>query len=262
MTQQVPPRSSKPAAGPTAEAAAGEQSPSDLTTSPTLTYSAHVIGADDVEASGDGFAGTIGKGEHLDTLTVSLGRGNSGDVTVSLLNNGNWSDWAGDGTPIRVSDTPFEGLKVRLSEELSHNYSIWYRVHSSEFGWLGWAHDGEEVGSTGYARCVEAIEIRFVAKGDAAPGSEANALLDAANELPKINYAAHVATIGWQAGVTFDEAKLDSVPVAGTTGRSLSMEALSASISWLGHGGGVEVRSHVQDYWTIYLCQLITAVVA
>lgn len=130
------------------------------------------------------------------------------------------------------------------------------------FGWLGWAHDGEEAGSTGYARCVEAIEIRFVAKGDAAPGSEANALLDAANELPKINYAAHVATIGWQAGVTFDEAKLDSVPVAGTTGRSLSMEALSASISWLGHGGSVEVRSHVQDYWTIYLCQLLTAVVA
>ena len=207
-----------------------------------------MIGADDVEASGDGFAGTTGKGEHLDTLTVSLGRGNSGDVTVSLLNNGNWSDWAGDGTSVGVSDTPFEGLKVRLSEELSHNHSIWYRVHSSEFGWLGWAHDGEEAGSTGYARCVEAVEIRFVAKGDAVPGSEANAFLDAANELPKINYVAHVATIGWQTGVSFDESKLDSVPMARTTGRSLSMEALNASISWLGHGGGVETRSHAQDY--------------
>lgn len=235
-------------ADPMAEAMADEQGPSDSVVSPTLAYSAHVIGADDVEASGDGFAGTTGKGEHLDTLTVSLGRGNSGDVTVSLLNNGSWSDWAGDGTPVGVSDTPFEGLKVRLTEELSHNYSIWYRVHSSEFGWLGWAHDGEEAGSTGYARYVEAVEIRFVAKGDAVPGSEANAFLDAANELPKINYAAHVATIGWQAGVSFDESKLDSVPMAGTTGRSLSMEALSASISWLGHGGGVEVRSHVQDY--------------
>lgn len=154
----------------------------------------------------------------------------------------------GDGAPVGVSKTPFEGLKIRLSEELSNNYSIWHRVHSSELGWLGWAHDGKGAGSTGYACCVEAIKIKILAKNDAASGEEANAFLETANELPKIYYSAHVATIGWQTGVSFDESKLDSVPMARTTGRSLSMEALNASISWLGHGGGVETRSHVQDY--------------
>lgn len=32
-----------------------------------------------------------------------------------------------------------EALRVRLSGELSARYTVWYRVHSAEFGWLGWA---------------------------------------------------------------------------------------------------------------------------
>lgn len=35
-----------------------------------------------------------------------------------------------------------EALRVRLSGELSARYTVWYRVHSAEFGWLGWACDG------------------------------------------------------------------------------------------------------------------------
>lgn len=220
----------------------------------SLSYSAHVISAGDVDAASFGYAGTTGKNEHIDSLTVSLGRGNSEDVAVSVLSNGAWSDWTGDGLPAGSTGMPFEAVKIHLSEELSAQYSIWYRAHSSEFGWLGWAHDGEAAGSVGYGRNIEAVEIRLVASGSDAPGSTSNSFKDASDELPKVVYSAHVSSIGWQGSVAFDAATPDSVATAGTTGRSLSMEALDASVSWLGHSGGLEKRAHVQDYgwqsWT------------
>lgn len=223
-------------------------------TSCSLAYSAHVLGVGDIDASSSGYAGTTGKGEHIDTLTVSLGRESSEDVAVSVLNNGVWSSWAGDGSPAGTPDMPFEAVRVRLSDELSARYSIWYRVHSSEFGWLGWTHDGEAAGSTGYGRDVEAVEIRLVAADSDAPGPTESNFKDASAELPKVVYSAHVATVGWQGSVSFDAAVPGDVATAGTTGRSLPMEALDASISWLGHDGGIEKRAHVQDYgwqpWT------------
>ena len=70
---------------------------------------------------------------------------------------------------------------------------------------------------------------------------------------PKLTYVAHVAKIGWQGnGVTFEASK-DSAdspsysPFAGTTGRSLSIEALKASIENADASGSVLMRAHVQN---------------
>ena len=34
---------------------------------------------------------------------------------------------------------------------MAKQYDIYYRVHSQEFGWLGWAKNGESAGTEGYS---------------------------------------------------------------------------------------------------------------
>ena len=41
-------------------------------------------------------------------------------------------------------------------------------------GWLGWAKNGEDAGSQGYAKHVEAIQIQLVKKDGTAPGNTDN----------------------------------------------------------------------------------------
>ncbi|MDO4808308.1 MAG: hypothetical protein Q4A07_13785, partial [Coriobacteriales bacterium] len=44
-------------------------------------------------------------------------------------------------------------------------YSVWYRVHSQTYGWLGWARDGADAGTTGLSRRAEAIEVQILPQG-------------------------------------------------------------------------------------------------
>lgn len=67
-----------------------------------------------------------------------------------------------------------EALGIQLTGKMAENYDVYYRVHSSEFGWLGWAKNGENAGSQGYGRPVEALQIRLVKKGGEAPGDTNN----------------------------------------------------------------------------------------
>ena len=48
---------------------------------------------------------------------------------------------------------------------------VYYRVHAETYGWLGWAKNGESAGTEGLSKILEAIEIKIVPKGEAAPGS-------------------------------------------------------------------------------------------
>ena len=57
-----------------------------------------------------------------------------------------------------------EAIRIKLTGEIANYYDIYYRVHSQEFGWLGWAKNGEASGTEGYAYRLEAIEIKLVKK--------------------------------------------------------------------------------------------------
>ncbi len=61
-----------------------------------------------------------------------------------------------------------------MTGTISKDYDIYYRVHAQDFGWLGWAKNGENAGSQGYAKHVEAIQIQLVKKGESAPGNTNN----------------------------------------------------------------------------------------
>ena len=60
-----------------------------------------------------------------------------------------------------------EAVRLRLTGSLAKDYDVYYRVHASNIGWMAWAKDGEEAGTTGFGRSVEAVQIRLVKKGDA-----------------------------------------------------------------------------------------------
>ena len=48
---------------------------------------------------------------------------------------------------------------------------VYYRVHAQSYGWLGWAKNGEESGTAGFAKRLEGIQIVLVPKGGAAPAN-------------------------------------------------------------------------------------------
>lgn len=54
---------------------------------------------------------------------------------------------------------------------LADYYDVYYRVHAEDYGWLGWAKNGEESGTSGLSKRLEAIQIVLVAKGGAVPGN-------------------------------------------------------------------------------------------
>ena len=69
-----------------------------------------------------------------------------------------------------------EAVRIQLKGDVGAHMSVWYRVHSQDYGWLGWTKDGEPAGTTGLAKRVEAVQVRIQSKDAAAPGSTANAL--------------------------------------------------------------------------------------
>ena len=59
---------------------------------------------------------------------------------------------------------------MKLTGELVGKYDIYYQVHVQNLGWLDWAKNGEEAGSTGFGYRLEGIRIMLVEKGSDAPG--------------------------------------------------------------------------------------------
>ena len=109
---------------------------------------------------------------------------------------------------------------------------------------MSWAKDGEEAGTTGFGRSVEAVQIRLVKKGDAAPSSDGANVDYAFKKKPmSLTYRAHVSNVGWQGAVS-DGA------TAGTTGRGLALEDLKLSIdsSDYSDGSAVQVDAHVSRH--------------
>ena len=57
---------------------------------------------------------------------------------------------------------------------MAKKYDIYYRVQAQRFGWLSWAKNGEEAGTSGFGFRLEAIQIVLVRKGMTPPGDTIN----------------------------------------------------------------------------------------
>ena len=132
-----------------------------------------------------------------------------------------------------------EAVQILLTEELAETYDVYYRAYVQSYGWLGWAKNGESAGSEGLAKRMEAVEIRLVEKGGAAPGSSLDAFLKK-GQTTGINYRAHAQTCDWMGWESNGQR-------AGTVGEAKRLEALELRLAGLGVLGGVRYRSHIQS---------------
>ena len=121
-----------------------------------------------------GAAGTTGQGKAIEALNLSVANNPGGEIQCSAhVANIGWQDFAAGTAGTTGQGLQTEAFKIRLTGALAENYDVYYRVHAQDFGWLGWAKNGEAAGTEGYGKRAEAIEVRLVAKGAAAPGSAA-----------------------------------------------------------------------------------------
>lgn len=128
-----------------------------------------------------------------------------------------------------------QGIRFRLTGPLSSAYDIYYRMHVSNYGWLGWAKNGATAGTTGLAEHAEAIQVAIVPAGAAAPGDTSRPSIDA----PQLTYSAYAAGRGWLSTV--------SGGMAGTSGQGRAIEAFKVNVSSSGISGGVSYRAHVSN---------------
>lgn len=138
----------------------------------SVTYSAHVrnFGWQSSVSSGK-TAGTTGRNLPVEALRASISwYGHSGSVEIRAhVEDSGWQDWTTGQAGTTGRCKQLETLQIRLTGEVAEQYDIWYRVHSKEVGWLGWACNGETAGTTGMAYGIEAVEIQLVKKGDPTP---------------------------------------------------------------------------------------------
>ena len=132
---------------------------------------------------------------------------------------------------------------------MAEQYDIYYRAHIQNYGWLGWAKNGEKSGSQGYGLRMEGIQIQLVKKGETGPESTGEAFIKVGDEKanPELSYMAHVQNIGWQPEVMAGE-------LCGTEGKSLRMEALKVNLDTDGIEGEIRYAAHVQNIgWQSYV---------
>lgn len=186
-------------------------------------------------------SGTSGKSLKLEGLQVKLDTNIPGSVEYSShVEIYGWeTTWRKDGA---TSGRPWqnlrlEAIKIRLTGEIANKYDIYYRLHVQNIGWLDWACNGKEAGSSGYGFRVEAIEIKLVEKGKPAPGYVLDSYREKGKEI-KVSYSTHVQNIG-------DQAFVSNGAIAGTSGQSLRLESIRINLENI--EGSIEYRTHIQN---------------
>lgn len=204
-----------------------------------IEYQAHVsdVGWQNYVKDGD-ISGTTGKSKSIESLKIRLNIQNSGINYQVYSSKYRWQDIVENDTLSGTTgkSIPIEAIRMNLTGEASNNYDIYYRVHVSNIGWLGWTSNGNAAGTTGYNnRNIEAIQIRLIPKGSNAPGNTN----DNYRENYIVEYQAHVSNVGWQTTKYNGE-------VAGTTGQGKKIEAIAIAINNKSLKGNIYYQTYVQ----------------
>ena len=204
---------------------------------PSVEYSVHVQDKGWTDYVSDGTtAGTTGQSLQMEAIKIKV-NGMSGDVVYRThVEDYGWMSNKSSGS---ISGTTgknlqIEAIQIYLTGKISESYDVYYRAHIADFGWLGWTKNGETAGSTECALQMEAIQIKLCPKNSSITTSQSSI------GFPQLSYKAHVSDIGWQNYVS-------EGTTAGTTGRSLQMEALEISCKDFFGGSGIQYCAHVAD---------------
>ncbi|MBO5389509.1 MAG: hypothetical protein J6A59_15540 [Lachnospiraceae bacterium] len=138
---------------------------------------------------------------------------------------------------------------IDLTGSDKSKYDVFYRVHAQNYGWLGWAKNGEPAGTAGQSKRLEAIQVIVVPKGTAPSGIigysyiEVGKYADNGTKDGLINYSTHVQNYG-------DQSYVYDGSVSGTFGESKRLEGIRINLNndLLGYSGNVKYTTHVQTY--------------
>ena len=181
---------------------------------PEITYATSAVGGDwqatvkDAEVSG-----TTGKSLSIGRLRSQLSSPSSyGGIKYQVSTDGtNWSDAVSDGGDAGTSSSALRAVRLSLTGAAAKYCDVWYRVHVSNIGWLGWTRNGCDAGTEISSNAIEAIQVVVKLKGSSAPGSTVKpfAYRDLLNG---IDIASH------QAGIDVANVSADFVFVKATQG--------------------------------------------
>ena len=154
----------------------------------------------------------VGKSEKEMLPFYSVGVVNEGESF--LYKNGAWVDWTGEKAAAEAADYRAEidnfGIKAYTVAAEVQDVSVAYRSHVQSNGWeQQWYHDGDQSGTTGQAKRLEAVEMKL--EGAPFDGS--------------IEYRSHVQGIGWEQSWAADGA------TSGSTDQSKRIEALQVRLT-------------------------------
>ncbi len=128
-----------------------------------------------------------------------------------------------------------EAIRISLSGEKAGLYKVQYRTYVTGQGWTGWSENGKTSGTEGMSLAIRQIQVKIVPVNGTQETAEAEKI-DIA-----FKYSAHVQNIGWQGERT-------TPAMAGTTGRSLRLEAMRVNLTDdLLAMGNISATAHVQN---------------
>ena len=230
------------------------EAPSIGTTPIKVSYTTHVqnIGWQSYVSDGE-MAGTMGRAYRLEAIKIKLENSPyAGNIEYRThIQNIGWEN--GFRVDDQISGTSgkayrLEAIEIKLNGEVAEHYDVYYRVHAQNFGWLGWARNGERAGTAGYSYRLEAIEIKLFEKGTEFKEygrktifyDKNNGSITPTGDDKLIAYSTHVQNIGWQSYV-YDGA------IAGTTGRAYRLEGIKIRLTNQPYSGNIEYRTHIQN---------------
>ncbi len=192
------------------------------------------------------FAGTTGKNLWMESLKIDS-NGLKGLTYSAHVAEIGWMDFVSADNKNSYAGTTgrslsMEAIKIKLEGENAEKYDVYYRAHVTNFGWLGWAKNGEAAGSAGYAYTLQALEIKVLPKGQTPKGYEASRPVF--REKLRVFHNVSSQNIGW---IGRGEA---IGTVLGTTGRDLYMDAIRLETNGAA-GVGIAYSTHISNVgWT------------
>ncbi len=197
--------------------------PSDTTDDKTLTWRSN---NNNIQVSSDGTITALALGEAEVTVETTNGKQAKCKVTVKA--------------PIESVTLNATNITLNKGEEKQLTATI-NPSDTTDDKTLTWESSNDQVVSV-----TQQGKIKALKDGDAEitvrtkNGKEAKANVSVVLKAPSVSYRTHVQSIGWQKYVK-DGA------TAGTSGKSLRLEALDMNLNSPSYSGSIEYRTHVQN---------------
>lgn len=129
---------------------------------PEVTYAtSSVVGDWQAKVKDGEVSGTTGKSLSIGRLRAQLSSPSSyGGIKYQVSTDGtNWTSAVSDGGDAGAPSSALRAVRFSLTGAAAKYCDVWYRVHVSNMGWLGWTRNGCDAGTEISSNAIEAIQV-------------------------------------------------------------------------------------------------------